>query len=105
MSRVCEICGKKTTTGQSIARRGKAKYLGGVGIKTTGITKRKFKPNIQRVKALVDGEVRRIKICTACIRSGKLVKPTRTYVPRADHDATPAVQLADQAAKTTPAEA
>ena len=107
MSRVCEFCGKRTTAGRSLARRGKAKYLGGVGIKTTGVTKRKFKPNIQRVRALVDCEVRRIKICTQCIRSGKLVKPPRKYVPRADHaEAAPAVQLADgQAAATAAVEA
>ena len=99
MSRVCEICGKRTHAGRSLARRGKAKYLGGVGIKTTGVTKRKFKPNIQRVRALVNGEVRRIKICTACIRSGRLVKPPRTYVPRAEHEeAAPAVQVADAVA-------
>ena len=45
MSRVCYFTGKRTKAGQSIARRGKAKYLGGVGRKVTGITKRKFKPH------------------------------------------------------------
>ena len=39
MSRVCQFTGKHTIAGRSIARRGKAKYLGGVGRKTTGITK------------------------------------------------------------------
>jgi len=48
MSRECFFLGKKTRAGRSIARRGKPKYLGGVGIKTTGVTKRKFKPNVQR---------------------------------------------------------
>ncbi|MCK5473004.1 MAG: 50S ribosomal protein L28, partial [Planctomycetes bacterium] len=47
MSRVCFFTGKRTTSGNSISRRGKAKHLGGVGKKITGITKRKFKPNIQ----------------------------------------------------------
>ena len=87
MARVCEICGKRTHAGRSLARRGKAKYLGGVGIKTTGVTRRQFKPNIQRVKALVDGKIRRLKVCTQCIRSGKVVKPTRKYVPKAEHEA------------------
>ena len=99
MSRVCEICGKRTHTGQSLARRGKPKYLGGVGIKTTGVTKRKFKPNIQRVRALVGGKVRRIKVCTQCIRSGKVVKPPRKYVPNAEQEAAPAVQIAEEAAE------
>jgi large subunit ribosomal protein L28 len=44
MSRVCHFTGKRTTTGNKISRRGKAKYLGGVGRKVTGISKRKFKP-------------------------------------------------------------
>ena len=59
MPRVCEFTGKKTTTGNTYTTRGKAKYLGGVGTKITGKTKRKFKPNIQTVNALMeDGSVR-----------------------------------------------
>lgn len=76
MSRVCEICGKRTHVGNSITRRGMAKRLGGVGRKITGKTKRKFKPNIQKVRAIADGGVRRMKVCTRCIRSG-LVKKAR----------------------------
>lgn len=76
MPAVCEICGKRTTVGNTIARRGRAKYLGGVGIKTTGITRRKFKPNLQRVRVqLPNGAVKRMKLCTRCIRSGKITKP------------------------------
>ena len=77
MSRVCYFTGKKTSAGRSIARRGKAKYLGGVGIKTTGVTKRKSKPNIQRVRALVDGKVCRIKVSAKAIRMGLVVKPPK----------------------------
>ncbi|MFQ5493803.1 MAG: 50S ribosomal protein L28 [Phycisphaerae bacterium] len=77
MSRVCHFTGKKTRAGRSIARRGKAKYLGGVGRKTTGITKRKFKPNIQRVRALVDGKVCRIRVSAKAIRMGLVIKPPR----------------------------
>ena len=68
MSRVCHFTGKQTRAGRSISRRGKAKYLGGVGRKVTGITKRKFKPNIQKVRALVDGKVVRIKVSAKAIR-------------------------------------
>lgn len=75
MARVCDFCGKGTTFGGSIARRGLPKKKGGVGLRTTGHTKRTFKPNVQRVRAVVDGEVRRVKICTRCLKSGKIKKP------------------------------
>jgi large subunit ribosomal protein L28 len=75
MARVCEFCNKRTRVGNSLARRGMAKAKGGVGIKTTGVTKRKFKPNVQRVRAVVNGAVRRVKICTRCMKSGLLKKP------------------------------
>ncbi len=82
MSRVCFFTGKRTKAGQSISRRGKAKKHGGVGKKVTGITKRKFKPNIQKVRALVDGKVCRIKVSVKAIRMGLVVKPPkRDYKP------------------------
>jgi len=82
MSRVCYFTGKRTTSGRSIARRGKAKYLGGVGRKITGVTKRKFKPNIQKVRAVVDGKVCRIKVSAKAIRMGLVQKPQkRDYKP------------------------
>lgn len=85
MPRVCHFTGKKTTFDNSISRRGKAKYLGGVGRKTTGITRRKFKPNIQRVRALIDGRIVRIKVSTKAIRQGLIVKPPkRNYKPAAE---------------------
>jgi large subunit ribosomal protein L28 len=51
-----------------------AKKKGGVGKRITGVTKRKFKPNIQIVRAVIDGSVRRVRVCTKCIRSGKIQK-------------------------------
>ena len=82
MSRVCYFTGKRTIAGQSISRRGKAKHLGGVGKKITGVTKRKFKPNIQRVRAVIDGKVCRIKVSAKAIRMGLVVKPAkRNYKP------------------------
>lgn len=77
MSRVCSILGKRTTTGNSIARRGKAKYLGGVGVKTTGVTKRKFKANVHKIKAIVDGKVTRIRVSAKAIRMGLVTKPLK----------------------------
>ncbi len=82
MSRVCYFTGKKTTSGRSISRRGKAKHLGGVGKKVTGITKRKFKPNIQKVRAVVDGRVCRIRVSAKAIHMGLVQKPPkRNYKP------------------------
>ena len=82
MPRVCHFTGKRTRSGRSIARRGKAKYLGGVGRKVTGKTKRMFRPNIQRVRAVVNGKVCRIKVSAKAIRMGLVVKPPkRNYTP------------------------
>lgn len=82
MARECYFLGKKTKAGSSIARRGKAKYLGGVGKKTTGITKRKFKANVQKVRAVVDGKICRIRVSAKAIRMGLVVKPPkRNYKP------------------------
>lgn len=75
MARVCEYCGKHTSAGGQMTRRGKAKHLGGIGRKTTSHTKRKFKPNVQRVRACINGSVKRVKVCARCLRSGKVQKP------------------------------
>jgi large subunit ribosomal protein L28 len=84
MPRVCYFTGKKTSFGNQITHRGKAKYLGGVGTKVTGITSRKFRPNIQKVRALVNGRIVRIKVSTNAIRNGLVVKPVRrNYTPPA----------------------
>ena len=82
MPRKCPFTGKKTHAGLKYARRGKAKYLGGVGIKVTGKTKRTFKANMQRVRAVVDGQVVRINVSTKAIRNGLVIKPPkRDYHP------------------------
>ncbi len=71
MSRVCEVTGRRTRVGNSVARRGLAKKKGGVGRRVTGRTKRKFKPNIQTVRVLTpDGTVLRMKLSTRAIRTG-----------------------------------
>lgn len=64
--------------GNQVTIRGKKKYLGGVGTKITGRTRRQFKPNLQRVKVTgPDGEGRHILVCVQCIRSGAVVKKVR----------------------------
>ena len=77
MPRVCYFTGKRTTMGKQITHRGKAKYLGGVGTKVTGITARKFKPNIQKVRAVINGRIVRVKVSAKAIRNGAIVKPVR----------------------------
>lgn len=74
MSRVCDICGKGKTVGGHITRRGLAKKKGGIGMHVVKNAKRTFSPNLQGVRAMVDGRVLRLKVCTACIRSNKVVK-------------------------------
>ena len=85
MARQCAVCGKQASVGNKVEIRGKAKYLGGVGTKITGITRRKFKPNLQSVKVqLPSGERTKLQVCTQCIRSGlvrKVVKQRPFALP------------------------
>jgi large subunit ribosomal protein L28 len=81
MARACEVCGKTASMGNQVETRGKAKYLGGVGTKVTGISRRKFKPNLQTIRAaLPDGSSRSMLVCTSCIRSG-FVRKTVKHKP------------------------
>jgi large subunit ribosomal protein L28 len=67
--------------GSIIWRSGKAKKLGGIGTHVTAITKRRFMPNLQRVKAVLpSGEVRYIRVAASAIKKGLVVKaPKRTW--------------------------
>lgn len=76
MSRVCEICGKGSNNGNRVRRRGKAKKKGGVGRNVTSVSSNKQKPNLVKVKAMVNGSPKRIKVCTDCLKSGRV---ERTY--------------------------
>lgn len=82
MSRVCEYSGKKPVVGNKVVRRGKAKKAGGVGQKVTGISKRRWSPNLQRIRIIDEnGTVRRVRVCARYIKAGKFVKAAR--VPKA----------------------
>ncbi len=71
MPRICDVSGKKTGWGKQVTRRGLAKAKGGVGLKTTGITRRSFRPNLQVVRVLLpNGEVRRLRLATSVIKRG-----------------------------------
>ncbi len=61
MANKCEICGKGQTTGSSISR-------------SRSKSKRTFKPNIQKIRVMVDGQPRRMNVCTTCIKSDRVVK-------------------------------
>jgi len=62
-----------------VTTRGKKKYLGGVGTKITGISRRKFKPNLQRVKiSTANGTHKAIRVCAQCLRSGAVTKVVRS---------------------------
>lgn len=69
MSKRCEICDKGTVFGNSISH-------------AHNVTNRSWKANLQRVRALIGGQSRRIWVCTRCLRSGKVQKPpVRTWKP------------------------
>ena len=80
MAKICELTGKRPMKGNIIWRSGKAKKSGGIGTHVTAITKRKFMPNLQRVKALIDGEVRYIRVSTRALKKGLVTKaPKRNW--------------------------
>ena len=87
MARVCEICGKGRSLGNSVETRGKAKYLGGVGTKITGITRRTFLPNLQNVRTTTaSGTSKTVRVCTQCVRSGAVRKQVRNAPFKVAHD-------------------
>ena len=61
MAQVCQLCGKRPSVGNNVSH-------------ANNRTKRRFEPNLQRVRARVNGAVRRIRVCTRCLRSGKVTK-------------------------------
>ena len=80
MARIVELTGKGPIKGNIIGRSGKAKKKGGIGTHVTAITKRRFLPNLQRVKAVINGEVRYIRVAASAIKKGMIVKaPKRTW--------------------------
>ncbi|MCK4873651.1 MAG: 50S ribosomal protein L28 [Phycisphaerales bacterium] len=77
MPNVCHFTGKKTTFGRKLRYRGQKVKKGGFGIKMTGKTRRTFKPNLQKVRAVIDGRPVRIKASTKAIRMGLVIKPLK----------------------------
>lgn len=89
MSRVCYYTGKKPRIGRRITTRGIAKKSGGIGLKTTGITTRRFLPNLQTVKIIDEnGTVRRVRVAASYLSSGKVKRaPKRSWKPNASSPA------------------
>ena len=65
MSRVCEICGKGPLRGQNVSH-------------ANNKTKRVWRPNLQKVRVFHEGKVVRIRACTTCIKTGRVIKAPRT---------------------------
>ncbi|MCP4006972.1 MAG: 50S ribosomal protein L28 [bacterium] len=61
MAAQCEVCGKKPASGNNVSH-------------ANNRTKRRFLPNLQRVRAVIDGRTKHVRVCTRCIRSGKVTK-------------------------------
>lgn len=72
MAAICDICGKRPSFGNSVSRLGKNALKRSV----KGRARRMFKPNVQRLRVVVDGTPQRITACTACIKAGKVERRT-----------------------------
>jgi len=72
MARKCEICGKGTIAGHNVPRKGLPKKKGGAGQHIGVKSKRTFKPNIVKVQATINGSTKSIKVCTRCLKAGKV---------------------------------
>lgn len=69
MGRTCDICKRGTQVGQIVPRKGLLKKKGGTGSKMGVKTKRTFKVNLHSKKVVVNGSVKRVRICSRCLRS------------------------------------
>jgi len=74
MAKGCALCGKGPLAGRTYTRRGMAKKKGGVGRRIVRKNLRRFLPNLQRVRVLVNGTVKRVRVCTECLKSGRVTK-------------------------------
>lgn len=61
MSKRCEVCGKAPVVGRTVSH-------------AHNVSARRFEPNLQKVRAVINGGTRRIRVCTRCLRGGKVTK-------------------------------
>lgn len=85
MARICELTGKGPIKGSIIWRSGKPKKEGGIGTHVTAITKRRFLPNLQRVKSVINGRVRYIRVAASAIKKGLVTKPLKRNWKKAEN--------------------
>ena len=78
--RQCKFTGRRTVSGWTKSEKGKRRD-GGVGNKVKGRTKRAVKPNLRKVRCLVDGKVQRVYVSTKAIKSGLVVKVPKGSTP------------------------
>ena len=75
MARICAITGRRPVKGSIINRKGQSKKSGGIGTHVTSITKRKFRPNLQRIRVkLPNGGTKRMLVSVKAIKAGLIVK-------------------------------
>lgn len=75
MSRICAITGKRPVTGGRIIHKGVSKKAGGIGLQLVKNNKRKFRPNLQRIRVkLPSGQVKRMWVAAKAIKAGKILK-------------------------------
>lgn len=75
MAKRCDICGKGTQFGNTVSH-------------AHNVTKRRWNPNLQRVRAIVDGKPKRITVCTSCLKSDRVQKMIRTAKATAAEETT-----------------
>ena len=74
MLKKCSICGKGAQTGKLVTRKGQYKKKGGTGSKISRWTMRKFLPNLQKMRLMVEGQAQRVFVCAKCIKKGNFTK-------------------------------
>lgn len=74
MAKVCDLCGKGPMSGNRIIRHGLEKKKGGIGLHTTGVTRRRFLPNLQKLRLVVKGKPQTVNICMSCLKTGRYPK-------------------------------
>jgi len=77
MLKKCKICGKGEQTGKLVSRKGQYKAKGGTGSKISRWSKRKFLPNIHKMRIMIKGIPTRVYVCAKCIKKGNFLKAVK----------------------------
>lgn len=74
MLKICALCGKSPLAGKLVVRKGMAKKKGGTGSKIARASLRRFNPNLQKMRILINGHPKKMYVCTQCIKKGGFQK-------------------------------